>query len=352
MNYKIALLKGDGIGPEIVDEAVKVLDKIGEKFGHTFTYTQGYLGGESIDKYGIPYSEETANICKESDSILLGAVGGPKWDNIDPDKRPEKGLLAIRKDLGVFTNLRPATLFSALKSASPLKDEIIGDGLDVMIVRELTGGIYFGPREYSDEKAVDTLPYTRMEIERIAKKAFEIAKLRNKKLTSVDKHNVLDTSKLWRKVVEEVAKDYPEVEVSHMYVDNAAMQLVAKPRQFDVILTDNMFGDILSDEASMLTGSLGMLASASLGNGERGLYEPSHGSAPDIAGRNIANPIATILSAAMMLRYSFDLTEEADAIEKAIEKVLADGFRTADIYTEGTKKVGTKEMGDEIVSRI
>ena len=221
-----------------------------------------------------------------------------------------------------------------------------------MIVRELTGGIYFGPREYSDEKAVDTLPNTRMEIERIAKKAFEIAKLRNKKLTSVDKHNVLDTSKLWRKVVEEVAKDYPEVEVSHMYVDNAAMQLVAKPRQFDVILTDNMFGDILSDEASMLTGSLGMLASASLGNGKRGLYEPSHGSAPDIAGRNIANPIATILSAAMMLRYSFDLTEEADAIEKAIEKVLADGFRTADIYTEGTKKVGTKEMGDEIVSRI
>lgn len=352
MNYRIAILKGDGIGPEIVDEALKVLDKIGEKFGHTFEYNQGYLGGESIDKYGIPYSEETAKVCKESDSVLLGSVGGPKWDNIEPDKRPEKGLLAIRKDLGVYTNLRPATLFSALKSASPLKNEIIGDGLDVMIVRELTGGIYFGPREYSDERAVDTLPYTRAEIERIARKAFEIAKLRNKNLVSVDKHNVLDTSKLWRKTVNEVAEDYPEVQVSHMYVDNAAMQLIANPRQFDVILTDNMFGDILSDEASMLTGSLGMLASASLGDGKLGLYEPSHGSAPDIAGQNIANPIATILSAAMMLRYSFDLAEEADAIERAIEKVLEDGYRTADIYTEGMKKIGTREMGEAIVERI
>ena len=352
MNYKIALLKGDGIGPEIVDEAVKVLNKIGEKFGHKFEYTQGYLGGESIDKYGIPYSEETAKICKESDSILLGSVGGPKWDNVDPDKRPEKGLLAIRKDLGVYTNLRPAVLFKQLKSASPLKDEIIGEGLDVMIVRELTGGIYFGPREYSDEKAVDTLPYTKGEIERIAKKAFEIAKLRGKKITSVDKHNVLDTSKLWRKTVNELAKNYPEVEVSHMYVDNAAMQLIANPRQFDVILTDNMFGDILSDEASMLTGSLGMLPSASLGDGKVGLYEPSHGSAPDIAGQNIANPIATILSAAMMLRYAFNLTKEADAVEKAIEEVLEDGFRTADIYTDGMKKVGTAEMGTEIANRI
>ena len=248
MNYNIALLKGDGIGPEIVDEAVKVLDKIGEKFSHKFKYVQGYLGGESIDKYGIPLSDETVQVCRESDAILLGAIGGPKWDNIDPQKRPERGLLAIRKELGVYTNLRPATLFKPLKSASPLKEEIIGEGLDIMIVRELTGGLYFGHREYSEEKAYDTLSYTRPEIERITKKAFEIAKLRNKKLTSVDKHNVLDTSKLWRKIVEEIAKDYPEVEVSHMYVDNAAMQLISNPGQFDVILTENMFGDILSDE--------------------------------------------------------------------------------------------------------
>ena len=322
MNYNIALLKGDGIGPEIVDEAVKVLDKVGEKFGHKFKYVQGYLGGESIDKYGIPLSDETVQVCRESDAILLGAIGGPKWDNIDPQKRPERGLLAIRKELGVYTNLRPATLFKPLKSSSPLKEEIIGEGLDIMIVRELTGGLYFGHREYSEEKAYDTLSYTRPEIERIAKKAFEIA------------------------------KDYPEVEVSHMYVDNAAMQLISNPGQFDVILTENMFGDILSDEASMLTGSLGMLASASLGDGKKGLYEPSHGSAPDIAGQNVANPIATILSAAMMLRYSFDLSAEADAIEKAVEKTLEEGYRTADIYTEGMKKVGTAEMGTEIVGRI
>ena len=279
-------------------------------------------------------------------------MGGPEWDNIEPEKRPEKGLLAIRKELGVYTNLRPAILFNVLKDASPLKSEIIGNGLDIMIVRELTGGLYFGQREYSEEKAHDTLSYTRAEIERIAKKAFEIAKLRNKKLTSVDKRNVLDTSKLWRKIVNEISKDYPEVEVSHMYVDNAAMQLIANPGQFDVILTENMFGDILSDEASMLTGSLGMLPSASLGEGKIGLYEPSHGSAPDIAGQNIANPIATVLSAAMMLRYSFGLPEEADTIEKAVDKALQDGYRTADIYTEGTKKVGTKEMGDRIAERI
>ena len=352
MDYRIALLKGDGIGPEIVDEAVKVLDKIGQKYGHKFEYTQGYLGGESIDRYGVPLSKETTEICKSSDSVLLGAVGGPEWDNIEPEKRPEKGLLAIRKELGVYTNLRPAILFNVLKDASPLKSEIIGNGLDIMIVRELTGGLYFGQREYSEEKAHDTLSYTRAEIERIAKKAFEIAKLRNKKLTSVDKHNVLDTSKLWRKIVNEISKDYPEVEVSHMYVDNAAMQLIANPGQFDVILTENMFGDILSDEASMLTGSLGMLPSASLGEGKIGLYEPSHGSAPDIAGQNIANPIATVLSAAMMLRYSFGLPEEADTIEKAVDKALQDGYRTADIYTEGTKKVGTKEMGDRIAERI
>jgi len=352
MDYKIALLKGDGIGPEIVDEAVKVLDKIGQKYGHKFEYTQGYLGGESIDRYGVPLSKETTEICKSSDSVLLGAVGGPEWDNIEPEKRPEKGLLAIRKELGVYTNLRPAILFSVLKDASPLKSTIIGNGLDIMIVRELTGGLYFGQREYSEEKAHDTLSYTRTEIERIAKKAFEIAKLRNKKLTSVDKHNVLDTSKLWRKIVNEISKDYPEVEVSHMYVDNAAMQLIANPGQFDVILTENMFGDILSDEASMLTGSLGMLPSASLGEGKIGLYEPSHGSAPDIAGQNIANPIATVLSAAMMLRYSFNLPVEAEAIEKAVNKALQDGYRTADIHTEGTRKVGTKEMGDKIAERI
>ena len=352
MNYKIAVLNGDGIGPEIVAEAIKVLDKVGEKFGHQFEYARGYLGGESVDKYGVPLSSETVKVCKNSDAILLGAIGGPKWDNIEPEKRPERGLLAIRKELGVYTNLRPAILVKSLKSASPLKEEIIGDGLDVMIVRELTGGLYFGHREYSDEKAFDTLPYTRPEIERIAKKAFEIAKLRNKKLTSVDKHNVLDTSKLWRKVVEEISKDYPEVEVSHMYVDNAAMQLIANPRQFDVILTENMFGDILSDEASMLTGSLGMLPSASLGDGKVGLYEPSHGSAPDIAGKNIANPIATILSAVMMLRYSFNLQKEADAIEKAVEEVLEAGFRTGDIYTDGMQKVGTDEMGTEIANRI
>lgn len=352
MEYKIAVLKGDGIGPEIIAETIKVLDKVAEKYGHKFVYQRGYLGGESIDKYGVPYSEETSRICRNSDAILLGAVGGPKWNEIEADKRPEKGLLAIRKELAVYTNLRPAILFKELRSASPLKDEIVEDGLDVMIVRELTGGIYFGPREYSEEKAVDTMPYTRNEIERIARKAFEIARNRNKKLTSVDKHNVLDTSKLWRKIVNEVAKDYPDIEVSHMYVDNAAMQLIINPRQFDVILTENMFGDILSDEASMLTGSLGMLPSASLGDGKLGLYEPCHGSAPDIAGQNIANPIATIMSAAMMLRYSFDLEAEAIAIEKAIEEVLSQGYRTADIYTEGTIKISTVEMGTQIANKI
>lgn len=352
MEYKIAVLNGDGIGPEIITEAVKILDKVGEKFGHKFIYTQGYLGGESIDKYGVPYSEETSEICKNSDAILLGSVGGPKWDSIEPSKRPERGLLAIRKELGVYTNLRPAILYNVLKDASPLKEGIIGDGLDIMVVRELTGGLYFGKKSYSDTEAQDTLSYTRTEIERITRKAFEIAKVRRKKIVSVDKHNVLDTSKLWRKIVEEISSDYPEVLLEHMYVDNAAMQLVINPRQFDVILTENTFGDILSDEASMLTGSIGMLPSASLGDGKIGLYEPSHGSAPDIAGENIANPIATILSAAMMLRYSFGLQKEASAIEKAIEEVLNEGFRTADLYTSGTKKIGTKEMGTEIANRI
>ena len=352
MDYKIALLKGDGIGPEIVDEAVKVLNKIGEKFGHTFEYSQGYLGGESIDKFGMPLTEETIATCKASDAVILGAVGGAKWDVIDPALRPEKGLLGIRKALGLYMNLRPAILYEALRDSSPLKSEIIGDGLDMIVIRELTGGIYFGERSKTHDEAHDTMYYSRPEIERIARKAFEVAMLREKRLMSVDKHNVLDSSKLWREVVIEVSQNYPEVKLDHMYVDNAAMQLVINPRQFDVIVTENMFGDILSDEASMLTGSIGMLPSASLGDSKVGLYEPIHGSAPDIAGKGIANPIATILSLSMMLKYSFNLLKEADAIEKAVEKVLEEGYRTGDIYTEGTKKVGTTEMGDLIASRL
>ena len=352
MNYKIALLKGDGIGPEIVDEAVKVLNKIGEKFGHTFEYSQGYLGGESIDKFGMPLTEETIATCKASDAVILGAVGGAKWDVIDPALRPEKGLLGIRKALGLYMNLRPAILYEALRDSSPLKSEIIGDGLDMIVIRELTGGIYFGERSKTHDEAHDTMYYSRPEIERIARKAFEVAMLREKRLMSVDKHNVLDSSKLWREVVIEVSQDYPEVKLDHMYVDNAAMQLVINPRQFDVIVTENMFGDILSDEASMLTGSIGMLPSASLGDSKVGLYEPIHGSAPGIAGKGIANPISTILSLSMMLKYSFNLLKEADAIEKAVEKVLEEGYRTGDIYTEGTKKVGTTEMGDLIASRL
>ena len=352
MNYKIAHIKGEGIGPEIVDEAVKVLNKIGEKFGHTFEYSQGYLGGESIDKFGMPLTEETIATCKASDAVILGAVGGAKWDVIDPALRPEKGLLGIRKALGLYMNLRPAILYEALRDSSPLKSEIIGDGLDMIVIRELTGGIYFGERSKTHDEAHDTMYYSRPEIERIARKAFEVAMLREKRLMSVDKHNVLDSSKLWREVVIEVSQDYPEVKLDHMYVDNAAMQLVINPRQFDVIVTENMFGDILSDEASMLTGSIGMLPSASLGDSKVGLYEPIHGSAPDIAGKGIANPIATILSLSMMLKYSFNLLKEADAIEKAVEKVLEEGYRTGDIYTEGTKKVGTTEMGDLIASRL
>lgn len=350
--YSIAVLKGDGIGPEIVDEAIKVLKAIGKKFGHLFTFERGYLGGESIDRYGVPLSSETIEICKNSDAVLLGAVGGPKWDKIEPKLRPEMGLLQIRKELELYCNLRPAVLFEALKNSSPLKNEIINDGLDIMVVRELTGGLYFGEKYRDEEKAYDVLSYTKTEIERITKKAFEIAKIRDKKLISVDKRNVLDTSKLWRDTVEEIAKDYPEVSIEHMYVDNAAMQLIANPNQFDVILTENTFGDILSDEASMLTGSIGMLPSASLGDRYSNLYEPSHGSAPDIAGQGIANPIATILSVAMMLKYSFNLITEGETIEKAIENVLNKGYRTPDIYKEGDIKVGTKEMGDLIAQEI
>lgn len=360
MEYKIAVIPGDGIGPEIVREACLVLDKTGETFGHSFAYTEVLMGGVSIDAHGVPLTEEALETAKNSDSVLLGAVGGnvgnSRWYDVAPDLRPEAGLLAIRKGLGLFANIRPAYLYKELANACPLKSEIIGDGFDMVIMRELTGGLYFGARSTKEVngvlEAVDTLVYNENEIRRIAIKAFEIAMKRKKELISVDKANVLDSSRLWRKVVEEVAKDYPEVKVSHMLVDNCAMQLVMNPGQFDVILTENMFGDILSDEASMITGSIGMLSSASLNEGKFGLYEPSHGSAPDIAGKDIANPIATILSAAMMLRYSFDLDCEAKSIEAAVSEVLAEGYRTSDIMSEGCKSVGTAEMGKLICDRI
>ncbi|MBQ9766049.1 MAG: 3-isopropylmalate dehydrogenase [Lachnospiraceae bacterium] len=335
MNYNIALLKGDGIGPEIVDSAVKVLEKIGAKYNHTFNFTPYLIGGCAIDATGAPLPEETVKGCLASDSVLLGAVGGPKWDTLPGNLRPEKALLGIRAALELFTNLRPAKLYPALKGASPLRADIVEKGFDLMIVRELTGGIYFGERGRRDGKygpeAYDTEAYSRMEIERIGRVAFETAMKRDKKLVSIDKANVLETSRLWREIMHEMSKEYPEVEYSDMLVDNAAMQLVKNPRQFDVIVTSNMFGDILSDEASQITGSIGMLASSSLGNTKRGLYEPIHGSAPDIAGQNKANPIATILSAAMMLRYSFDLSEEAKCIEDAVDRVLEKGYRTADL---------------------
>lgn len=360
MEFNITVIPGDGIGPEIVDEAIKVLNKVGEKFGHVFNYTKVLMGGCSIDAYGVPLTDEALATAKASDSVLLGAVGGnvgnSKWYDVAPNLRPEAGLLAIRKGLELFANIRPAYLYKELADACPLKPEIIGDGFDMVIMRELTGGLYFGERHTEEvdgvRKATDTLVYDENEIRRIAIKAFEIAMKRNKRVISVDKANVLDSSRLWRAVVNEVAKDYPEVTVTHMLVDNCAMQLVMNPGQFDVILTENMFGDILSDEASMITGSIGMLSSASLGKTKLGLYEPSHGSAPDIAGMNIANPIATILSAAMMLRYSFDLDKEADAVEAAVSQVISEGYRTGDIYSEGCTKVGTKEMGDLIAERI
>ena len=363
-NYNITVLKGDGIGPEIVDEAIKVLDKAGEKFGFKCNYNYQLLGGCAIDATGVPYPQETADACKASDAVLLGAVGGPKWDSQPGNNRPEKGLLAIREDLGLFANLRPAKIFAPLKSASPIKEEIIGDGLDILIVRELTGGIYFGDRGTYEENGVvgayDTERYTYPEIKRIVKAGFEYAMKREKRLTCVDKANVLDSSRLWRKVMEETAEDYPEVEVSYMYVDNCAMQLVRNPNQFDTIVTSNIFGDILSDEASMISGSIGMLASASLGDGTGpGLYEPIHGSAPDIAGKDLANPLATILSAAMLLRYSFGLETEAKAIEAAVEKVLDDGWRTGDIAGKNIdavkaagKLVGTKKMGELVVEYL
>ena len=359
-NYKITLIPGDGIGPEIVAQAVKVLDAAGDKYGYKLDYTSILMGGCSIDKFGVPLTDEAVAIAKSSDAVLLGAVGGnvgnSRWYDVAPNLRPEAGLLKIRKDLELFVNMRPAYLYDELKNACPLKSEIIGDGFDMVIMRELTGGLYFGERHTEEINgvltAVDTLTYNENEIRRIAIKAFEIAMKRRKIVTSVDKANVLDSSRLWRKVVKEVAADYPEVTYTDMLVDNCAMQLVMNPGQFDVILTENMFGDILSDEASMITGSIGMLSSASLGKTKLGLYEPSHGSAPDIAGKNIANPIATILSAAMMLRYSLDLDDAAAAIEAAVAKVLKEGYRTTDIMSEGMTLVGTDKMGDLIAERL
>lgn len=360
MELKITCIPGDGIGPEIVAEAKKVLDAIAVKYGHKMNYTDILMGGASIDACGVPLTDEAIQTAKSADAVLMGSIGGDTttspWYKLPPHLRPEAGLLAIRKALNLFANLRPAVLYEELAGACPLKEEISAAGFDMLIMRELTGGLYFGERKTVEEngvlKAIDTLTYDENEIRRIAVKGFEIAMKRKKKVTSVDKANVLDSSRLWRKVVEEVAKDYPEVTLEHMLVDNCAMQLVKDPAQFDVILTENMFGDILSDEASMVTGSIGMLASASLNDTKFGLYEPSHGSAPDIAGKDLANPIATILSASMMLRYSFDLDKEADAIDNAVKQVLKDGYRTGDIMSEGCEQVGCKKMGDLIVERI
>lgn len=356
MNFRIATIPGDGIGPEVIAETILVLEKIGEKFGHTFTFTEVLAGGCAIDATGEPLPAETVKVCKESDSVLLGAVGGPKWDTLPGNQRPERALLGLRGELGLYANLRPAVLHKALKNACPLREDIVADGIDICVVRELTGGMYFGDRGRTQgsmgEAAYDTECYSVGEVERIARTAFQIARTRNKKVMSVDKANVLESSRLWRSVVVEVAKDYPDVELDHMYVDNAAMQLVRNPQQFDVMVTTNMFGDILSDEASMITGSIGMLPSASLGESKLGMYEPIHGSAPDIAGQNKANPIATILSAAMMLRHSFDLHKEADTIENAVTKVLENNYRTGDIMSPGMTLVGTKEMGALILEAL
>ena len=360
MEFRIGLIHGDGIGPEIVTEAKKVLDAVSCVYGHSFDYTDLLLGGASIDACGVPLTDETVEEAKKCDAVLMGSIGGDAktspWYQLPPEKRPEAGLLRIRKELGLFANLRPAYLYDELKDACPLKPEIIADGFDLVIMRELTGGLYFGERKTVVEdgvrKAVDTLTYNENEIRRIAIRAFDIARKRRKKVNSVDNANVLDSSRLWRAVVEEVAKDYPDVTLEHMLVDNCAMQLVRNPAQFDVILTENMFGDILSDEASMVTGSIGMLSSASLNETSFGLYEPSHGSAPDIAGKNIANPIATVLSAAMLLRYSLNLDAEADAVEQAVKQVLKKGYRTVDIMSEGCTQVSTTEMGDLLAKEI
>ncbi|MCL6473610.1 MAG: 3-isopropylmalate dehydrogenase [Firmicutes bacterium] len=356
MRKKIAVLPGDGIGPEIISQAIRVLDRIAERYNMHLEYYQALVGGAAYDATGHPLPAETLELCRQSDAVLFGAVGGPKWDNLPPALRPEAGaLLPLRKELGLFANLRPALLFSPLAGASPLKPEVLGEGLDILVVRELTGGIYFGqPKERRDRgrTAVDTCIYTEAEVERIAHVAFRAAQGRCKKVASVDKANVLETSRLWREVVTRVAGQYPDVELQHVLVDNAAMQLIRNPRQFDVILTENMFGDILSDEAAMLTGSLGMLPSASLGEGTFGLYEPVHGSAPDIAGQGIANPLATILSTAMMLRYSFGMEAAATDIEKAVDAALREGYRTPDIWQEGCRKVGTMEMTDAVLQHL
>ena len=360
MDLKITCIPGDGIGPEIVSEAKKVLDAVADKYGHSIIYTDILMGGASIDVHGVPLTDEAIETAKSADAVLMGSIGGntttSPWYQLPPNLRPEAGLLKIRKALNLFANLRPAILYEELADACPLRKDISEKGFDMMIMRELTGGLYFGERKTVEEngvlKAIDTLTYDENEIRRIAIKGFNIARKRKNKVTSVDKANVLDSSRLWRKVVEEVAKDYPDVTLEHMLVDNCAMQLVKDPSQFDVILTENMFGDILSDEASMVTGSIGMLASASLNDSKFGLYEPSHGSAPDIAGQDVANPIATILSASMMLRYSFDLDKEADAIENAVKQVLKEGYRTVDIMSEGCTKVGCKEMGSLLAERI
>lgn len=356
MNFRIALIPGDGIGPDVTAEAVNALEAVGRKFGHGFEFKKVLAGGAAIDETGSPLPDETMQTCKNSDAVLLGAVGGPKWDSLAGDARPEKGLLGLRSGLGLYANLRPAVLYPELASACPLRPDLVKDGLDVLVVRELTGGLYFGARGHTEsstgDSAYDTMVYSDFEVERVARRAFEAARLRRGHLTSVDKANILDTSRLWRRAVERMAKDYPDVTLDHLYVDNAAMQLVARPSTFDVIVTENMFGDILSDLAGMITGSIGMLPSASLGAGGFGLYEPVHGSAPDIAGQDRANPIATILSASMMLRHTFGLEAEALAVESAVKSVLAAGFRTADIMSGGMKKVGTREMGGLVVEEV
>ncbi len=356
MEKRITLLPGDGIGPEIVAQAAAVLERIGTRFGHRFQFSQAYIGGSAIDLYGTSLPEESLHACLEADSVLLGAVGGPKWDHVQAENRPETALLRLRRAMGVYTNLRPVCLFPQLSSASPLRADIAAQGIDLVIVRELLGGLYFGEHlaqgSGSEETACDTMPYSRKEIERVVRAGFALARTRRRQLVSVDKSNVLACSKLWRRTVDEVARQYPDVSVEHMLMDHCAMQLLRAPHRFDVLLTENMFGDILSDEASMTAGSIGMMPSASLGSGTRGLYEPIHGSAPDIAGTDTANPVGTILSAAMMLRHSFHMSKEADAVEAAVGAALDAGLRTADIWTPGTRKVSCRQMGREILEHI
>ena len=356
MEKNIAVIWGDCSSPEIVKQTIRVLDKVAEKYGHTFHYTDAAMGGEAIDKYGDPLPQHELDKCLAADSVLLGAVGGPKWEGLPGEQRPEKGLLRLRAGMGLYSNNRPAKIWPQLADASPLKKSIVDQGIDFIVVRELIGGVYFGEHRTEEadgeQKATDIMAYSEHEIRRVAHVAFQMAQKRRKRVTSIDKANVLDTSRLWRRTVTEVAKEYPDVELLHMYVDNAAMQIVRDPSQFDVIVTENLFGDILSDEASQITGSIGMIPSSSMGEGTRGLYEPIHGSAPDIAGQDKANPIGTVLAAAMMLRYSFDMAAEADAIERAVDETLKAGIRCGDIMRQGCKLVGCREMGAEIRSRI